>query len=317
MEEIVGKSTWLAGADFSLADLKGFSILAGVLCLYPEILNENEALGHGDACNRWNAGLPFRRCRTWFRKHYGLSVADAAGGSLAVGGPLNYDDTSRTEPFGLVTRPGNVMSRRKAVEKFAESQQTKKEMEVLRVASDYFLSHGYKGTSINAMARDSGISKESIYRYFSSKKDLFEAVIAKELSEYEEKLRFLNIEFDSMALDEALRATAESMLGAVSNEKTLALRRLIFQEKERSPDIGQYYYKIGPQEAYSYLEKIFAAHQDETDYKPAKLSHYFVALALHYTMLRHECGVMKPLSRAKIRNLAAEVTEDFLRAYFN
>jgi TetR/AcrR family transcriptional regulator, mexJK operon transcriptional repressor len=208
------------------------------------------------------------------------------------------------------------MNRQQAVAKFVDSQQTKKEQEVLSVASDYFLGHGYKGTSINAMARDSGISKESIYRYFSSKKELFEAVILKELSEYEEKLRFLNVEVDSMPLDEALRTTAESILGAVCSDRTLALRRLIFQERSRSPDIGQYYYEIGPQPAYSYLEKIFAAHKKETAFEPEVLSHYFVALALHYTMLRLECGVTKPLSRPRIRSLAAEVTEDFLQAFF-
>ena len=41
-----------------------------------------------------------------------------------------------------------------------------KEQEVLDVATAYFLEHGYQGASINAMARSSGISKESIYRYF-------------------------------------------------------------------------------------------------------------------------------------------------------
>ncbi len=208
------------------------------------------------------------------------------------------------------------MKRRQAVAKFAENQQTKKEQEVLNVASKYFLSHGYQGTSINAMARDSGISKESIYRYFSSKMELFEAVIAKELTEYQEKLRFLNFEFDSLALDEALRTTAESILAAVSNDRTLALRRLIFQESTHSPDIGHYYYQIGPQEAYKYLEKIFAAHQSETEFKPRKLSHYFVALALHYTMLQRECGTRKSLTGAQIKKLAADVTEDFLLAFF-
>jgi AcrR family transcriptional regulator len=208
------------------------------------------------------------------------------------------------------------MNRQQAVEKFAENRQTKKEQEVLNVASEYFLSHGYQGTSINAMARDSGISKESIYRYFSSKKDLFEAVIAKELTEYQEKFQFLTIEYDSMALDEALRATAESILFAVSSDRTLALRRLVFHESVRSPDIGEYYYDVGPQQAYKYLETIFAAHQSETDFEPQKMSHYFVSMVLHYTMLQRECGVKKALTRPQIKKLAAEVTEDFLRVYF-
>jgi len=112
------------------------------------------------------------------------------------------------------------MSRQRAVTEFVESQQTKKELEVLSVASDYFLSHGYKGTSINAMARDSGISKESIYRYFSSKKQLFEAVIAKELAEYKERLHFTDFEYESLSLDEALMRTAEIIMKAVSSDRT-------------------------------------------------------------------------------------------------
>jgi TetR/AcrR family transcriptional repressor of mexJK operon len=208
------------------------------------------------------------------------------------------------------------MKRQHTAAKFGEAQQTKKEQEVLSVASDYFLSHGYQGTSINAMARDSGISKESIYRYFSSKKDLFEAVIAKELTEYQERFEFLTVEHQSMPLDEALRATAESMLFAVTSDHTLALRRLIFHEAVRSPDIGDYYWEIGPQQAYNYLETIFAAHQRETDFEPEKLSRYFVSMVLHNTMLRRECSVTKALTRPQIKKIAADVTEDFLAAFF-
>src|SRR4249920_1481286 len=77
-----------------------------------------------------------------------------------------------------------------------------KEQEVLDVATDYFLEHGYQGASINAMARSSGISKESIYRYFNSKKQLFEAVIGRELLEYQSRLRRLSAE-KTMDLREA------------------------------------------------------------------------------------------------------------------
>jgi TetR/AcrR family transcriptional repressor of mexJK operon len=208
------------------------------------------------------------------------------------------------------------MNRQQVVAKFADTQQTKKEQEILSVASDYFLSHSYMGTSINAMARNSGISKESIYRYFSSKKELFEAVIVKELADYQEKLRFLNFEVDSIALNVALIRTAETILGAVSSNRTLGLRRLIFHETIRSPDIGQYYFEIGLQEAYKNLKKIFAAHQSETEFDPGKLAYYFVALVLHHTMLERECGVRKPLTRPQIRKLATEATDDFLKAFF-
>ena len=208
------------------------------------------------------------------------------------------------------------MKRKHAVAKYVESQQTKKELEVLSVASEYFLSHGYKGTSINAMARDSGISKESIYRYFSSKKDLFEAVVAKELVEYKERLQFSNFEYESLSLDDALKRTGETIINAVGSDRTLALRRLIFQETIQSPDIGQYYYEIGPQVAYRHLEKVFAVHQDETDFDPKKLSPHFVGMILHKMMLQRECSIKKPRTKRQIASHVADITDEFIKAFF-
>ena len=121
-----------------------------------------------------------------------------------------------------------------------------KEQEVLDVATEYFLRHGYRGASINAMARSSGISKESIYRYFSSKQQLFEAVIGRELIEYRRSLHRLDATLRSMDLRAALITVAETILGIITTDRTLALRRLIFDEATRSPEVGQHYYKIGP-----------------------------------------------------------------------
>lgn len=121
-----------------------------------------------------------------------------------------------------------------------------KEQEVLDVATEYFLQHGYRGASINAMARSSGISKESIYRYFSSKQQLFEAVIGRELIEYRRSLHRLDATLRSMELRAALIMVAETILGIIMTDRTQALRRLIFDEATRSPEVGQHYYKIGP-----------------------------------------------------------------------
>src|SRR5688572_24334037 len=80
-----------------------------------------------------------------------------------------------------------------------------KEQEVLDVATEYFLRHGYRGASINAMARSARISKESIYRYFSSKQQLFEAVISRELIEYRRSLHHLDVTLRSADLRSALK----------------------------------------------------------------------------------------------------------------
>jgi TetR/AcrR family transcriptional regulator, mexJK operon transcriptional repressor len=189
-----------------------------------------------------------------------------------------------------------------------------KEQEVLDVATDYFLAHGYQGASINAMARSSGISKESIYRYFSSKKQLFEAVICRELAEYQAGVRRLSAE-RTMDLRDALVNIAETVLDVATTDRTLALRRLIFDEARRSPDVGQHYYKIGPDAAFAAVEEIFRSHHAESDFDPAILSRHFLALVAWRPILERECALGPAPSRAQIRARVEPIVADFMKAF--
>lgn len=192
-----------------------------------------------------------------------------------------------------------------------------KQQEVLDVASEYFLTHGYEGASINAMARSSGISKESIYRYFGSKKELFEAVIDRELGEYQETLRSIDGSSAHLELREALVSVAEAILGLITTDRTLALRRLIFDEATRSPDLGQHYYHIGPERAYAKLELLFRSHRVDSRFDRKILSRHFVALISYRTMMERECRIMDEPSPAHIRELMERVVDDFMSAFLN
>jgi|GEM_PF-574141 TetR/AcrR family transcriptional repressor of mexJK operon len=200
---------------------------------------------------------------------------------------------------------------------FAEgrSKPKPKEQEVLDVATDYFLAHGYQGASINAMARSSGISKESIYRYFSSKKQLFEAVICRELAEYQAGVRRALSAEKTMDLREALINIAETVLEVATTDRTLALRRLIFDEARRSPDVGQHYYKIGPEYAFAAVEEIFRSHQSESEFDPAILSRHFLALVAWRPILERECALGPAPTRAQIRARVEPTVRDFMKAF--
>jgi TetR/AcrR family transcriptional repressor of mexJK operon len=190
-----------------------------------------------------------------------------------------------------------------------------KEQEVLDVATDYFLKHGYQGASINAMARSSGISKESIYRYFSSKKQLFEAVIGRELVDYRSSLDRLDATLRTMELRDALIRVAEVTLAVITTDRTLALRRLIFDEATRSPDVGQHYYKIGPGQAYDVLENVFETHSYESDFDVPTLSRHFVALMSWRVTLERQCAVRTEPSAAELAEIAQVVVDDYMKAF--
>ncbi len=191
----------------------------------------------------------------------------------------------------------------------------RKEEEVLAVASEYFLEHGYEGASINAMARNSGISKESIYRYFNSKKALFEAVIEREMKDYQERLLRLDIAPSGTGFTAELVAAAEAIISVVTSDRTLALRRLIFQEAIHSPDLGQHFFRVGPTRAYGKLEQIFASSSVRSAFGPAVLARYFVSLVAFQVMIERECRVLGPLSPEGVSALADTLVRDFLTAF--
>jgi AcrR family transcriptional regulator len=197
----------------------------------------------------------------------------------------------------------------------ARTEPKAKEQEVLEVATAYFLRHGYQGASINAMARSSGISKESIYRYFSSKKQLFEAVIGRELIEYRRSLDYLDGMLKTVELRAALVMVAEAVLALITTDRTLALRRLIFDEATRSPDVGQHYYKIGPGRAYAVLEKVLASHVHDSEFDVPTLSRHFTAMLSWRITLERECAVRTAPAAEEIAALAAAVVDDFMKAF--
>ncbi|MDY0748099.1 helix-turn-helix domain-containing protein [Paucibacter sp. R3-3] len=52
-----------------------------------------------------------------------------------------------------------------------------KKLEIVKYAFDRFLEGGFHATSMEAAVAGSGISKRTLYKYFSSKEDLIEAVL--------------------------------------------------------------------------------------------------------------------------------------------
>lgn len=196
------------------------------------------------------------------------------------------------------------------------STRVDKKAQILDVASEWFLTHGYAGTSISAMARQSGISKESIYRYFSSKEALLEAVIEKELEFYGRELEAAHaVETGMVDLREALIRIAETIAFTLNSDRTLDFRRLIFQVSRNSPQVGQHYFEVGPLQAESPLIEVFSAHREETEFDPNVLGAYFVAMVGQRLVLERECRVNMP-SNIEVGRACRRIVDDFLKAFF-
>lgn len=115
---------------------------------------------------------------------------------------------------------------------------------IVSIANEMFLANGYAGTSMSAIAARLGGSKGTLYNYFASKEELFNAVIARKCELFLSVL--YEAEVEGMDLQAALTRFGERFLSLVLAEDTIATYRLVTAECARFPEIGHMIYASGP-----------------------------------------------------------------------
>jgi TetR/AcrR family transcriptional repressor of mexJK operon len=115
---------------------------------------------------------------------------------------------------------------------------------IRRAASDLFLAHGLKGTSMDAVARAAGVSKQTVYSHFGSKQDLFAAVIEGKVAAYR-----LSAEDLSGADDvrDALITIGERFVELLFDDEVSAMFRVVIGESVSHPEIARLFHAAGPQ----------------------------------------------------------------------
>lgn len=101
-------------------------------------------------------------------------------------------------------------------------------------ASRLFTERGYAATSIEAVAAEAGIGKNTIYRRYATKADLFQAVV-------DEQIRIRLRAPEGVAegdMESGLRQLAVTLVQAALNPETTAFQRLVIAEAERFPEIA-------------------------------------------------------------------------------
>ena len=196
--------------------------------------------------------------------------------------------------------------------------QTKKEA-ILEIASAAFLQHGYQGASVNEMSRRSGISKETIYRYFNNKKELFAAVLDRELDAYQRGIQELGNIDQEMDVRDVLMRLGGMLLKLLLQKRTMALRLLVFNASQRQTEIGQLYNERGPRRAMTALEHYFTqlGEQGRGGRVPSRdMAEDFMALILHRPVLQYELNLEDKLAHEDIDAYVGSIVDRFLITHF-
>jgi TetR/AcrR family transcriptional repressor of mexJK operon len=116
---------------------------------------------------------------------------------------------------------------------------------IVEAATSMFLSQGFGGTSMEAVAQAAGVSKKTIYRFVATKEELLEAVIDTRSTAMRSPIG-RDAGPDPAAAEQALRQFLHELARLVLAEETVALNRLVHTEALRFPAMAQVFYQAAP-----------------------------------------------------------------------
>ena len=136
-----------------------------------------------------------------------------------------------------------------------EQNKERKKSAILAAAQDIFLSEGYVLTSMDKVAAEAQVTKQTVYRYFSSKADLFQATL-KQMGKSESEEAFIHLK--NPDTQKALLGFAGDFIRFHLSDKHIATFRLLVAEGGKAPDIACSFLSVGPNDTEAALTAFFS-----------------------------------------------------------
>jgi len=187
---------------------------------------------------------------------------------------------------------------------------------ILGAARREFLASGFGAVSMDAIAREAGVSKATVYAHFAGKEELFGAVVADMSERYSRE--FSASELDPVDVDASLTALARQFLDLLLSPDAVALNRIIIGEVVRFPVLGQVFWRAGPERTRAQIETFLlraAAAGSLTIPDPREAAEQFASLVrgeIHLRRLFHLEPAPDPAATAAA---AQNAVATFLRAF--
>ncbi len=168
-----------------------------------------------------------------------------------------------------------------------DNLETAKRQQILAGARRRFLAQGFDGASMNDIVKEAGVSKGTVYAYFSSKEKLFEALIFQDRRYQAEQA--VVIEGVDRPIEAVLHDLAFRMVKLVTSLDSIAYVRMVVAASERFPEIGRAFYEAGPAYGARIISAYLQSKMDEGVLRPCDprlAAMQFVELVL--------AGLLKP-----------------------
>lgn len=198
----------------------------------------------------------------------------------------------------------------------AKPERDEKREHILKEAYAAFLSEGYAATSMSNIAARVGGSKATLYNYFSSKEELFAAVIDEKCRDFQGM--FLEMDVETADFGKVLTQLGERMLHMMLRDDSIATFRLITAESARFPELGRAFYQSGRQRGKQMLADFFARAQKAGKLRlsnPRDMAVLFIEACKGEMVILKAWNVNPKPTEKEIKATIARAVTVFLAAY--
>ena len=191
-----------------------------------------------------------------------------------------------------------------------------KRQQILSGANLVFAEHGYEGASMSAIARKAGVSKGTLYNYFTNKADLFTAYVEQRCRE---KLPPILASIKhGRTPRETLTLMAGGIIQLITQPESLVLYRIIVSEAPHFPQLAVSFWQHGPRLALATLSQWIAEQTERgtmyTDDPDLAAEQFF---SLCQTRIAHRKRFNMPLENEEEdkRKVTQSAVDIFMAAY--
>ena len=142
-----------------------------------------------------------------------------------------------------------------------DSADNAKRRQIMTGAREVFLAQGFDAASMGEIARTAGVSKGTLYVYFDSKEQLFQAIATEECTRQAEQV--FSLDPADHDVEAVLTRLGCAYFGLLSRPAAMPALRTVISIAERMPEVGRKFYEAGPARGIAtlraYLESQVAA----------------------------------------------------------
>lgn len=191
-----------------------------------------------------------------------------------------------------------------------------KPAQILEAAGSLFLRDGFGAVSMDAVAREAGVSKATLYAHFESKDRLFSALVKLECARLFGE--GVDCGLDGLSPAEGLTLIGRRFVNLLMSPKAVAGHRIVVAEAARFPELARTFYEAGPGPTIArvagYLAGLNAAGALNVP-EPALAAEQFLGLLKSHLHLRLLLGMQTAPAPDELERLIAAAVLLFVRGY--